>query len=163
MTLVSFEVASLGVWPAWGQITLSLPLQAIIPATTIYVTIIPTSTLGYGKELVNIAKLYIDDQKHSNISRNFNFKLIIFYNICNRVDILPDAYLKALPLILIGLALNYYYNGKLAILIFNKACQQLYSFFKGLKLERRTLSKWNKVSMMEIISKNIKKPTSNYL
>ena len=47
---------------------------------------------------------------------------MIFYNICNRVDILPNIYFKALPFMLIGLALNYYYNSRLAILIFNKAC-----------------------------------------
>ena len=40
---------------------LSLPLQAIIPTITIPVTTVPASTLGYGKELINIAKLYTDD------------------------------------------------------------------------------------------------------
>ena len=102
---------------------------------TIPIAIAPASTLGYRKELVNIAKLYSDDQKYSSISGNFNFKLIIFYNICNRADILLSTYLKALPLMLIGLALNHYYNGGLAILIFNKAYWQLYSFFKDFKLE----------------------------
>ena len=100
-----------------------MPLQAIIPATTIPVATVPTFILGYGKELINIVKLYINDQKYSSISGNFNFKLIIFYNICNRADIPPNAYLKALRFILIGLALNHYYNSKLVILIFNKACQ----------------------------------------
>ena len=105
--------------------------------------------------------MYIDDQKYNNISGNFNFKLIIFYNICNRVDILPNTYLKPLSLMLIGLALNYYYNSRLVILIFDKACRQLYSFFKGFKLKRRTLSKWNEVLLTEIISKNIGKLTNN--
>jgi hypothetical protein len=91
------------------------------PIITIPVAIAPASTLGYKKELVNAAKLYTDDQKYSSISGNFNFKLIIFYNIYNRVDVPPSAYLKALPFMLIGLALNHYYNSGLAILIFNKA------------------------------------------
>ena len=107
----------------------------MIPAITIPITTAPTSTLGYGKELANTAKLYTDDQKYSSISRNFNFKLIIFYNICNRADVPPNAYLKALPLILTGLALNHYYNNRLAILMFDEAYWQLYSFFKGLKSE----------------------------
>ena len=94
----------------------------MILTITIPVTIVPTSILGYGKELANTAKLYTDDQKYSSISGNFNFKLIIFYNIYNRTDIPPNAYFKALPLILIGLALNHYYNSRLAILIFNKVC-----------------------------------------
>ena len=134
-----------------------------MPAITIPIATAPTFILGYGKELVNVAKLYTDDQKYSGISGNFDFKLTIFYNICNRVNILPNAYLKALPFILIGLALNYYYNGRLAILIFDEACRQLCGFFKGFKLKRRTLSKWNKVLLTEIISKNIKKSTSDYL
>ena len=62
-----------------------------------------------------------------------------------------------------GLALNYYYNSRLATLIFNKVCWQLYSFFKGFRLEHQTLSKWNKISLMEIISKNIGKLINNYL
>ena len=110
-------------------------MQAIIPTTIISITTVPTSILGYGKELVNIVKLYTDDQKYNGISGNFNFKLIIFYNIYNRVDILLNAYLKALPFILIGLALNHYYNSRLAILIFDKAYRQFYGFFKGLKLK----------------------------
>ena len=93
----------------------------MIPAITIPVATAPTSTLGYGKELTNIAKLYTNDQKYSGISGNFNFKLTIFYDICNRVNILPNIYFKALPFMLIGLALNHYYNSRLAILIFNKA------------------------------------------
>ena len=119
----------------------SPPPQDIIPATTIPITTVPTPILGYGKELANTAKLYTDDQKYSNISGNFNFKLTIFYNICNRANILFNTYFKALSFMLIGLALNHYYNNKLAILIFNKAYHQFYSFFKGLKLERQTLSK----------------------
>ena len=115
---------------------MSLPPQDIIPAITIPVTTAPTPILGYGKELVNVAKLYTDDQKYSGISRNFNFKLIIFYNICNRADVSPNTYFKALPFMLIGLALNYYYNSRLAILIFNKTCYQFYNFFKGPRSER---------------------------
>ena len=113
----------------------------MIPAITIPITTVPTFTLGYGKELANTAKLYIDDQKYSGISGNFDFKLTIFYDIYNRADIPPDAYFKALPLMLTGLALNHYYNSRLAILTFDKTYWQFYSFFKGPRLEYQTLSK----------------------
>ena len=94
----------------------------MIPITTIPDAIAPTSILKYRKELVNTAKLYINDQKYSSINGNFNFKLTIFYNIYNRADVPLNAYFKALLFILMGLALNHYYNSKLAILTFNKAC-----------------------------------------
>jgi hypothetical protein len=101
---------------------------------------VPTSILEYGKELVNTAKLYTDNQKYSSISGNFNFKLIIFYNIYKRADVSEKAYPKALPLILQGLALNYYYNAKLATLTFKDACKSLYSFFRGPSSERKSLN-----------------------
>ena len=38
---------------------------------------------SYSKEIVNIAKIYIEEQKYSNINKSLNYKLIIFYNIYN--------------------------------------------------------------------------------
>jgi hypothetical protein len=112
---------------------------------------VPTSILGYGKELVNAAKLYTDDQKYSGISGNFNFKLTIFYNIYERVDVPERAYPKALPLMLQGLALNYYYNAKLAIFTFEDTCKSLYSFFRGPSSEHKSLNKWNLISLQIVM------------
>jgi hypothetical protein len=42
-----------------------------------------TTATSYGKEIVNIAKIYIEEQKYSGINESLNYKLIIFYNICN--------------------------------------------------------------------------------
>ena len=38
---------------------------------------------SYGKEIINIAKIYIEEQKYSNINKSLDYKLIIFYNIYN--------------------------------------------------------------------------------
>ena len=38
---------------------------------------------SYSKEIVNIAKIYIKEQKYSGINKSLNYKLIIFYNIYN--------------------------------------------------------------------------------
>ena len=35
----------------------------------------------YSKELINLAKLYINESKYNNKNDNFNFKLIIFINL----------------------------------------------------------------------------------
>jgi hypothetical protein len=51
------------------------------------------------------------------------------------------AYMKALPLILTGIALNYYYNTQLALLTFNDTYKSLYNFFKGLGTKRQALDK----------------------
>ena len=42
---------------------------------------------SYGKEIANVAKIYIEEQKYGNINKSLNYKLTIFYDICNRVDI----------------------------------------------------------------------------
>jgi hypothetical protein len=38
-------------------------------------------TKTYNKELINLAKLYIDKSKYNNKNDNFNFKLIIFIDL----------------------------------------------------------------------------------
>ena len=43
----------------------------------------PTTITSYRKEIVNAAKIYIKEQKYSGINKSLNYKLIIFYNICN--------------------------------------------------------------------------------
>ena len=42
-----------------------------------------TTIISYGKEIVNIAKIYIKEQKYSSINKSLDYKLIIFYNIYN--------------------------------------------------------------------------------
>ena len=41
------------------------------------------TTTSYGKEIANIAKIYTEKQKYSNTNKSLNYKLTIFYNICN--------------------------------------------------------------------------------
>ena len=50
--------------------------------------------------------MYIEELKYNSINGSFNYKLIIFYNIYNQLDIPQEVYNKALLIILTGLALN---------------------------------------------------------
>ena len=43
----------------------------------------PTTTTSYKKEIANTAKIYMEEQKYSNTNESLNYKLIIFYDICN--------------------------------------------------------------------------------
>jgi len=47
----------------------------------------PITITGYSKEIANTAKIYTEEQKYGGINKSLNYKLIIFYDICNRVDI----------------------------------------------------------------------------
>jgi hypothetical protein len=60
-----------------------------------------------------VAKIYIKEQKYNSINSSFNHKLTIFLDICNRVKLLKEGYLRAFLIMLKGLALNYFYNAKL--------------------------------------------------
>src|SRR6266705_6567910 len=107
--------------------------------------------------------MYTEELKYNGINGSFNYKLTIFYNICSRSNVLQKAYNKALPIMLIGLALNQYFNGRLSNLSFKDACRHLYSFFKGPSLECKNLGKWNIISLKTIIDKNTDKSTSDCL
>ena len=107
--------------------------------------------------------MYTEELKYNSINGSFNYKLTIFYNIYNQLDIPQKAYNKALLIILIGLALNQYFNSGFGNLLFKDACKYLYGFFKGPDLKRKNLSKWNTILLKIIMDKNTDKLTSNYL
>ena len=121
------------------------------------------TTQGQGKEIFNIVKIYTKELKYNSINGSFDYKLTIFYNIYNQSNILQKAYNKALLIILIGLALNQYFNSRLSNLLFKDTCKYFYSFFKGPSLERKNFSKWNIILLKTIMDKNTDKLTSDCL
>ena len=50
-----------------------------------------------------VVKMYIDSQKYNRVSESFNFKLIIFKDICKRTGLQLNNYIIAFPTILKGL------------------------------------------------------------
>jgi hypothetical protein len=64
---------------------------------------------GYRRELSIIIKMYTKESKYKGNRDSFNFKLAIFYNIYRCADVPYKAKVKAFPIILKGLALNFYY------------------------------------------------------
>ena len=85
----------------------------------------PVTITGYSKEIANIAKIYTEEQKYGGINKSLNYKLIIFYDIYNWADVPQEAYLKAFPTMLKGLALNHFYINQLSYLLFAKAYKHL--------------------------------------
>jgi hypothetical protein len=84
------------------------------------------ATFGFGKELANLVKLYTNKSKYSGENNNFDYKLTIFHNLCNRADVLLRAKTKAFLTMLRSLALKHYYlniNIKITLpLFFNNLC-----------------------------------------
>ena len=58
------------------------PINVAAPFTKV------TATINYSRDLVTLVKMYIEESKYSGEDDNFDRKLTIFNDLCNRVDIL---------------------------------------------------------------------------
>ena len=65
--------------------------------------------------------------KYNGENNSFSFKLMIFYDICTKADVIQKILLKAFLTILICLILNYYYlNTSISTTaIFDKICESI--------------------------------------
>ncbi len=107
---------------------------------------IKTSDTDYGRELVNLAKLYSDDAKYSEENDNFSFKLTMFNDMCDRINVSFETKLKAFSTMLKGLALNYYYanmtsKNKNRSIIFDDVCVSMMNYFEDVEYKRSILNK----------------------
>ncbi|KAI0994324.1 hypothetical protein K3495_g13858, partial [Podosphaera aphanis] len=127
--------------------------------------LIPTnrSPTNFGKEIANMAKIYTEEQKYSGTNESLDFKLRIFYDICHRADVPQEAYLKALPTMLKGLALDIYYMNELSNMSFQNAIAHLRNYFQGPEFQRKNLSEWNSITLKTVMAANPEKSTSDCL
>ena len=66
---------------------LSINIMApFINITALFIKV--TAAINYSRDLVTLAKIYVEESKYSKKDNNFNCKLIIFNNFYNRVGIL---------------------------------------------------------------------------
>ena len=100
----------------------------------------PTSK-GYGRELGIMIKIYTKESKYRGNGDSFNFKLTIFHDIYRCANIPYKAKAKAFPIMLKGLALNFYYlNNTINKLSFQDICSAIQTYFKGLEYKRGILA-----------------------
>jgi len=107
--------------------------------------------------LVNLSKLYTDEQKYSGDSDNFDFKYSIFSDLCERTEVPREAYLRAFPTMLKGAALNYYYTSCKSnpyITSLTDLCGNIKQHFEGAEHERNVLTKWNDLTLRKELDKN---------
>jgi negative regulator of genetic competence, sporulation and motility len=91
-----------------------------------------------------LTKLYTNETKYSEDNDNFSFKLIMFNDMCDRIDVSSEAKLKALLTMLKKLALNYYYSNVInnkASLTFDDVCVSIMSYFEDAEYKRSILNK----------------------
>lgn len=103
-----------------------------------------TTNIGHGKELSNLAKIYINNTKYSGWNNSFTFKLAIFYNIYSRADVLSKAKVKTFSIIFKDLALDYYYsniNTSTIAINFDKVYNSIKNYFEGVEYKQSVLLK----------------------
>ena len=108
----------------------------------------------YSKELIMLDKIYKDDDKFGGTGDNFSFKVTIFLDKCRRVGLPEDAYIQGASIMLSGQAQTYYYANRGNNSTFDQFCSNMQSFFEGPEWQRFNLTKWQTVSLNDIISAN---------
>jgi hypothetical protein len=97
----------------------------------------------YNKELANLAKLYIDESKYSGENNNFDFKLTIFIDLCQKANIPKQEFSQAYSTMLCGLVLDYYYTNLKSNPLsvpFNKLYKAIRNYFEGPEYKRNILT-----------------------
>ena len=87
-------------------------------------------------------KLYIEELKYSEENDNFDFKLIIFYNLYSRAAISLNVVSQAYLTMLRSLALDYYYTNlknRPTAISFEQVYNATRNYFKGSKYKRSIL------------------------
>src|SRR5271155_5851668 len=97
------------------------------------------------------------------MNESLDYKLTIFYDICNRADVPQEAYFKAFPTMLKGLALDHFYTNQLSRLSFTKACEHLRNFFEGPGFQHKNLDEWNTITLTTVMAGNTDKSISECL
>ena len=100
-----------------------------------------TAAINKSRDLVTLAKIYIEESKYSKKDNNFNCKLIIFNNLYNRVGIPQKAKIKGFLIMLYSITFNFYYKNKATYITFNSIYNAVRNHFKGLEYKRGVLIK----------------------
>ena len=121
------------------------------------------ATTNYSRDLATLVKIYTEESKYSKEDNNFNYKLIIFNNFCNRVGIPQEVKIKGFLMMLRGITLDFYYRNKATYTTFNSICNAIRNYFKGPEYKHRILIKWNAIMLKTVMIKNEGKSTEDCL
>ncbi len=97
------------------------------------------------KKSANLAKLYTNEAKYNDENDSFSFKLTIFHDMCDCVDVSQSIKLKAFLIMLKDLAFDYYYSNMfiniMIFIIFDEICFSMKNYFEDAEYKRSILFK----------------------
>jgi hypothetical protein len=110
-----------------------------------------------GRLIAEVTKILTDEQKYDGTNDSFDQKLVIFLDICKKIELPEDALLKAFPALLKRLAEDHYYNNQLNLRTFESIKENLRNFFEGPSYYRRNLNIWNSTTLVTVTAKGTDK------
>jgi hypothetical protein len=94
------------------------------------------------------------DNKFKNKNDNFDFKIMIFYDKCNVIELFEHVYIQIALIMLEKRALNHSYSNRVYAIIFHQFCINIKRYFEQSKWQRYNLNKWHFMHIRDIISMN---------
>ena len=98
--------------------------------------------------------MYSDEIKYSDKNDSWNFKFIIFYNMCVKAEVSETVKLMTFLIMFKKIALNYYYFNVIvwrSALNFVQACVLINSYFENAEYKRNVLIKWNVIIFLSVM------------
>jgi hypothetical protein len=113
--------------------------------------------------LIILTKLYSDKTKYSEENDKFSFKLIMFNDMYDRIDISYKTKLKVFFIMLKRLALNYYYLNMInndRLITFDNVYVLIMHYFEETTYKKSIMNKWNNLTLKSIMNKTENKNKS---
>ena len=88
------------------------------------------SETRYSKKLVLFDRIYKNEKKFEETNDSFDYKLLLFYNKCKRVNLFKRAYIYEISIMLTEQIQSRFYKIRNMILIFDEFCEDMRDYFE---------------------------------
>ncbi len=109
----------------------------------------------FSRQLALLNKIYRKKNKFSDTDSNFDYKVMIFYDKCKRVELLSHAYIQSVSIMLSNQTLIHYYSNQLQLSHdFFDFCISIKNAFEESEWQRRNLTRWQIISISNVVAIN---------
>ena len=101
---------------------------------------------NHDRVLFNLVKMYSNEAKYSDKNDSWNFKFIIFHDMCAKAEVSETIKLMTFSIMFKNFVLNYYYSNVTVwkpALNFVQTCVSISSYFEDAEYKQNVLTKWN--------------------
>ncbi len=107
------------------------------------------------RQLALLNKIYKKKDKFNDTNNNFDYKVMIFYDKCRRVELFSHAYIQSVSMMLSNQTLIHYYSNQLQMSNdFFDFCISIKNAFEESEWQRRNLIRWQIISISNVVAVN---------